>query len=354
MLSHSFIDAVKQFGGYKIIFIQDEYEGTEIARNWITNLGIHCVYNLVCLMIISKQFIPPIVLNVRFIRTLTGFVPELSLPKSAYKELSARLVLVGYRGRALPYWYGTLGQEKLNIGVQFKEYALQNRLNVDIEWEPDKRIYGNGWYDFLGSCRATLGTESGANIFDFDGSLRKEIEDRLNIMGGDLTYSDIYEELIAPNENIPMNQISPKLFEAISLKTALILFEGSYSGILVPDLHYISLKKDFSNISEVVCKLQDDAFIQTLTERAYHDVVESKHYSYEQFVRGIDNDIRKEVKTLSKSKSNCPSYVISDFNNKKNIAVSPTNKVLTLDHMIQQSLWWICSTCHMKLLLIAK
>ena len=42
-----------------------------------------------------------------------------------------------------------------------------------------------------------------------------------------------------------MGQISPKMFEAISLGTVLVMFEGKYSNILKPDLHYISLKKDF-------------------------------------------------------------------------------------------------------------
>ena len=40
----------------------------------------------------------------------------------------------------------------------------------DIEWSDEKRIYGNAWYDFIGSCRAILGSESDSNVFDFDGS----------------------------------------------------------------------------------------------------------------------------------------------------------------------------------------
>ena len=57
-----------------------------------------------------------------------------------------------------------------------------------------------------------------------------------------------------------MNQISPKIFEAIRLRTALILFDGSYSDVVKPDAHYIVLKKDYSNIDEVFERLEDIHF----------------------------------------------------------------------------------------------
>jgi hypothetical protein len=81
-----------------------------------------------------------------------------------------------------------------------------------------------------------------------------------------------------------MNQISPKMFEAIALKTALVLFEGSYSGILKPDLHYISLKKDFSNLKQVLAKLDDISYLENITETAFKDIILSGKYNYEQFI----------------------------------------------------------------------
>jgi hypothetical protein len=105
--------------------------------------------------------------------------------------------------------------------------------------------------------------------------------------------------MIELHETVHMNQISPKVFEAISLKTALILFEGNYSSVLTPDVHYISLKKDFSNIAEVMEKLQDDAYIETLTEKAYQDIIETGKYSYHQFVEQFDQHLLSRVKKNS-------------------------------------------------------
>lgn len=98
-----------------------------------------------------------------------------------------------------------------------------------------------------------------------------------------------------------MNQISPRVFEAIVHKTALVLFEGTYSGIVKPDVHYIPLKKDFSNVDEVITKLQDDVYLEALTERAYTDIITSGRYSYRQFIKKFDQFLAQR---LSKSNTN--------------------------------------------------
>ena len=89
-----------------------------------------------------------------------------------------------------------------------------------------------------------------------------------------------------------MNQVSPKIFEAIRLRTALILFEGSYSGVIAPHVHYMPLKKDYSNIDDIFGKLQDIAYLKQLTDRAYTDIISSGEYSYRRFVERVNEDIQ--------------------------------------------------------------
>jgi hypothetical protein len=88
-----------------------------------------------------------------------------------------------------------------------------------------------------------------------------------------------------------MNQVSPKIFEAIRLRTALVLFEGEYSGAVEAGRHYIPLARDFSNVDEVFTKLDDLDFLTALTERAFHEIIESGRYSYRAFVEGVDNHL---------------------------------------------------------------
>ena len=77
----------------------------------------------------------------------------------------------------------------------------------------------------------------------------------------------------------------------MALRTGLILFEGRYSGVVDPWEHYIPLKKDFSNVDEVLKLAQDDDFLEAMTERAYRHVVGSGRHSYDHFVRGVDRVI---------------------------------------------------------------
>lgn len=290
-LSESVARALERFRGLKVLFIQDEYDTTEVARKWMDRIGFDIVYTCV-----PAQYLEYVYPQARFpftdfLPTLTGYVPEDPYLYKYQTPLRERQVRIAYRGRMLPYFYGTLGWQKYKIGVDVRKLADDRGLNIDIEVDDSKRIYGADWYRFLGSARSTLGTESGSNVFDFDGTLRGRIDDLLRVQQG-ATFDDVYRQLLEPLErNIKMNQISPKIFEAVRLGTALVLFEGEYSGVLKADVHYIPLRQDYSNIDEVFAKLEDLDYLEELTSRAYRDIIGSGRYSYRNFVSGVDSDL---------------------------------------------------------------
>ena len=275
---------IERFRGLKLLFIQDEYEGTEIARRWMERLKFHIVYT--CVPKEGLEFVYPSARfpTTEFLPTLTGYVPDDPDLEQYVVPLDKRKQLIGYRGRRLPTIYGRLGYEKYRIGIDVKRFAQLRGLQVDIEVDDNKRIYGIDWYRFLGSIRATLATESGSNIFDFDGTLSQQIA-RIEAEDPQITFDEIEARILKSHEcPAPINQISPKVFEAIRVRTALIMFEGTYSGVVLPHQHYIPLKKDYSNIDDVFAKLQDDAYIAALTDRAYQDVITTGRYSYRAFV----------------------------------------------------------------------
>lgn len=88
-----------------------------------------------------------------------------------------------------------------------------------------------------------------------------------------------------------MNQISPRVFEAIAAGTGLILYEGSYSGVVQPNEHYIPLRKDFSNIDDVFARLADDTEMEAMIRRAWNDVIGSAAWSYKSFVSLYDREL---------------------------------------------------------------
>ncbi len=287
-LSESFADKLQKYRGLKILFIQDEYDTTNTAKDWIEKLGIHIVYTCVPGEYVEQVYPSAEFPYVRFNATLTGYVPIKTKRFDRLKPLSSRKKMIGYRGRALPFFYGTLGQEKLQIGKRMRQLCDARNIITDIEWEDRARIYGEQWYSFLEDCRATLGTESGSNVFDFDGTISKNIVAAVT-QRPDISFEEVFARYLKDHEGkIIMNQISPKIFEAISLRTALILFEGAYSAVVKPHKHFIPLKKDFSNVDEVLEKVQDLAYIEALTRRAYDDIIRSGAFSYRGFIQDFD------------------------------------------------------------------
>lgn len=282
-------EAVSAYRGPKLLFIQDEYDRTERARQWIEQLGISAVFTNVPPE--SLDFVYPRERfgSIDFLPTLTGYVPEDPSLDLFATPMEERRTLIAYRGRNLPHKYGELGYEKFRIGIDMKRICAERGLPVDIDVTEESRIYGSDWYRFIGSARATLGTESGSNVFDFDGALAQ-----LSREHASMPFPEFSARFLGPHEGlVQMNQVSPKIFEAIRLRTALVLFEGNYSGVIRPNEHFIALKKDYSNISDILSKLEDITALKAMTDRAYRDVIDSGRYSYCKFVEGVDAYLNK-------------------------------------------------------------
>lgn len=77
---------------------------------------------------------------------------------------------------------------------------------------------------------------------------------------------------------VPIRIISGHNVEAAGTKTVQILFEGHYNGYFAPDVHYIPLKKDFSNIDDVMGKFRDAEYCRRVVENAYEVAVSELTY----------------------------------------------------------------------------
>jgi glycosyltransferase involved in cell wall biosynthesis len=291
--AEEFATALENFQGLKVLFIQDEYDSVECTRQWMDRLQFDLVYTCVPLAEREKVYPSSRYPATEFLSTLTGYVSDSNDMDRFVRPLVERKLAFVYRGRELPTIYGRLGHEKFMIGVEARRRADAMGLPVDIACDTESRIYGDDWYQFLSSGRATLGTESGSNVFDFDGSLVLEIE-RIKKKHPDISFEEVWERVVKPHDgHVRMNQISPKIFEAITLRTALVLFEGEYSHVVRPNEHFIPLRKDFANFEEVVAKVMDDNAMREMTERAFNDVIASGEYSYRKFIAGLDKDFRE-------------------------------------------------------------
>jgi hypothetical protein len=283
---------LRAFRGLKVQFIQDEYRWVDRISATMRDLGIGVLFTCVppasLPSIWNEQRLP----GVRKVPTLTGYVPE-ELVGAPFPPLRERPIDVGYRGREVPWWLGDLGQEKIRIGEGVLERAETHGLRVDIAWTEDRRIYGGDWVRFIVDCRTVLGTESGASITDFDGSIEAAVR-AYRSSHPIASFDEVHRAVMAPHErNAPVIAISPRVFEAAALRTGLVMFPGHYSGAVEPDVHYIPLAKDFSNMSEVAERIRDVASLTAMVDRARRDLVDSGRYSYREFIRGFDEVIEE-------------------------------------------------------------
>lgn len=297
-VSDSAAQSLYAFNGLKFLFIQDEYDFPQRTWSWIRNLGIKLVFTVVPEKGIETVYPKAEFPHTRFVTNLTGYVPEKLPPTQDLPPPSERTLMVGYRGRPLPIRYGQLGLEKIAIGQIVKAYCDKNDVRNDIAWTERSRIYGQNWYEFVVSCRSMLGSESGSNVFDWDGTLNQVI-DKYRRENPSAVDDDVYRDIVRPKEiDGLINQISPRIFEAIASRTVLVLLEGEYSGVIRAGEHFISLKKDGSNLADVVRLLKNDEYVDAMADRAWQDVIVSGKYSYKSFVIMVDREIVRSLSEL--------------------------------------------------------
>jgi hypothetical protein len=291
-LSPDLRSKIAAFDGVKVQFIQDDYRHVNEMWKRMRELGIDVLFTLVPERELDKVWPESELPGVRRITTLAGFLPEEAI-RAFPLPLDARPLDVGYRGRALPPWLGILGQEKAWIAQGVQSRSETHGLRSDVAWSETARIYGQAWFDFIESCRVTLGTESGATITDFDGSIERETLEFIE-RHPDADFWEVHRSVLAPYEgNVRMNVISPRIFEAIALGTGLVLFPGEYSGVLEPDRHYIVLDKDFGNFDDVVDQIRDTASLQARIDRTRAEILPDARYSYRGLGRSLDDALRE-------------------------------------------------------------
>lgn len=293
------INNIKNLNGYKVAIPQDEYEETNLLCDLFKNHNIKTVFT--CCFFKKEDYLkayPEEKTNLDYrIHVLTGYVDEnevISLKKKCIKY-EDRPIDIGYRARRLPYYLGKHGQLKYELAEFFLSKLKNSDYRIDISndyGEIKEVFYSKEWYKFLLRCKSFLGCEGGASLLDPDGKIKRKVRKYIRKYP-DADFAEVEKScLLGKDYNICSFLISPRHFEAIITKTLQVLVEGEYEGILKSGLHYIELKKDFSNIDKVLELLKDDDYCQKIIGQAYNDIILSGKYTYRKFVNLVLNHIR--------------------------------------------------------------
>jgi hypothetical protein len=294
-ISPSAREKIRNFQGLKVLYIQDDYRWIYKTLATIDYMKMHAIFGLAEQKIVDQVYIPERIPTVKRRETvLTGYVTDklINLPQKRY---SARTIDVGYRARKVSPWLGVHAQQKWTIGERFSQDAVPHNLTCDISYREEDRIYGDNWFSFLSNCKSVLGTESGASICDFTGEIQIQVEAYL-LKHPHATFEKVSALFLNEHDGkIMINAISPRCFEAAALGTLMVLYEGEYSGILKPFLHYVPLARDHHNLPEVIEYIKNEKKSNQIIKQAYHDIVLNPDYNYRKMIQLFDDLINEEV-----------------------------------------------------------
>jgi len=285
---------ISVYQGIKFIFLQDEYQKVNQTQSLLYTLGFDILFTLVNPKLFDKAYPDPRLKQLKKIHILTGYVGEY-LKSIVAPPVSERRIDVSYRSRRCEYRLGKLGQDKTILASEFVSQTRHTKLNIDISVDESDRVYGKAWFDLLMRSKVVLGTESGASIWDVDGVVTKKVKQFLRKNKG-ANFDCVFQKVLKPyDEKLMYSAISPRVFEAAATKTPMVMFPGHYNGICEPNVHYIVLEKDFSNLSDVLNKINDNDYLQAMADRTYVDLIESGKYSQKQLSKLVVDELLSKL-----------------------------------------------------------
>jgi hypothetical protein len=283
-------EPLKASKAVKAMLPQDEFIQSDLLCEFIREFNIDIVFSVAPPDTWRAIYRGVDFNRVRFCNVLTGYLDEGKLnaivaPKASLRD---RPIDIGYRTLGKPfYWYGRHGFLKQDISDVFQRQAPAMGLVTDISTRQEDAIPGDEWYRFLARCKYTLGVESGTSMIDPDGKIRERTERYVELH----PEADMNEVEAACFPGVDgstrLYALAPRHLECCATRTCQILTEGEYGGILKAGVHYIELKKDFSNIDVVLKDIVDDQRRTEIVEKAFTDVVASGKYTYRSFVRFV-------------------------------------------------------------------
>ncbi|MFL5926210.1 MAG: hypothetical protein ACJ77E_04680, partial [Gaiellaceae bacterium] len=270
----------------KIAIPQDEYDHSEVLDDWLSELGV--TYVLSCFGAEQRALLYPKTSRVaEFREVLTGYIdrPTAEAHRPRILPMGERPYDIVYRALKLPYWFGSHGALKHEIGVAVAAAAQERGLATDISTRWEDTIF-TAWLDFLGSGRTVIGVESGSSVLDRRGEIKAQIA-ALEAERPGAPFADVDARLPPGWDAYEFFAISPRHLEAVITKTCQVLIEGSYSGVLDAGRHFIPLRRDLSNLPEVLDRIADHDALEAMAQTAFEEIYLPGAYDLEQFAEGL-------------------------------------------------------------------
>lgn len=286
----------KTYPCIKVMLPQDDYTLTERIWDFCKSVEADYIFSVIREKDLSTVY-PEMKVGKAVVKNvLTGYVDERYLNQVELLPHYERKFDVVYRARKLSYEFGKYGQLKWELANVFKQELKDRNLRIDIDNTRGNSgaLLGDEWIKFIASSRITVGCLGGSEIIDVRGDIRRSVHEYMKEYP-QATYEET-QKICFPVLNYRLQGVlSPRIFESALTKTCQVLVGKDYHGILVPDRDYIVLNEDFSNINEVVEKIEDIEYSEKISTVCYHNIIRSGQYTYKKFVDYILREINRRV-----------------------------------------------------------
>jgi hypothetical protein len=283
------LEHVRKLGCPRVALPQDEFIQTDLLARFLREHGVDHVFSVAPESEWRTIYGDLVDGPATFSRVLTGYLEPRTIARiaSLARSSGSRTIDIGYRAWQPEYWLGRHGLLKGLIADRFASDAAAQGMVTDISLRDEDTLLGDDWYRFLLRSRWTIGVEGGASLIDRDGTIRARTLAYVADHPGasfEQTEAACFPGL---DGSLGLFAISPRHLEACATRTAQVLVEGSYNGILEAGRHYLPLRSDLSNVEAVIAELPREDLRTTLAEQAWADVVGSRRFEYPAFVETV-------------------------------------------------------------------
>jgi len=261
---------VAEADAVKLAFPQDEYDCHQLLDDWMCDWKVDVVFSVIAS---GWDVLYPRYHRIGDIRLgYTGYIDE-ALSNWTPKALGKRPIDIGYRAKKLPPYFGRLGENKWTIGRDVAARGRDAGLRVDIELGDHAALMGDAWLNFINDSKFTLGANSGSSLLDPTGSIQRSVRTYL-ASRADASFEEVEKNCFPGLDGkYTFTAISPRVLEAALLGSAQILVDGEYSGIVKPGEHFIPMRPDSSNFSEVMESMADRPIVEGMIRRCREAVL---------------------------------------------------------------------------------
>ena len=276
----------------KIALPQDDYDHCAILDEWLSDWSVDAVFTPLAQH--AKLFYPRTSLRARIHTCFAGHLDpgDKAMAARFSRPFETRAIDVGYRAADLPAQFGRLGRLKSEIGHRFaRALGRDIRLRLDISTDRRDALAGDKWLRFLCNSRFTLGSASGSSLLDPKGLIADAIQEYLEELPN-ASFEDI-EAACFPglDGSVELAGLGPRNIETALAESCQILVASPHLAPFEPNVHYIPLAPDCSDVEEVLRQMQDRTLVQRRIDAALGLVLETPSLRTDDFARRILSEV---------------------------------------------------------------